>query len=62
MQNQLKAGDYVAIVTDKGKFVRKIQWVSINTFEWTGGWGFIRDLVPNARNRKAKFILDQTNK
>ena len=47
--------DYIYIVTEHGKFLRKINWINEHFIEWNGGYAQINQLKPN--NTKVKFIL-----
>ena len=52
-----KLGEYFYIIKDGKKYLRKIQWIGVNLFEWNYGWGYIGDLVLNNQKSKVKFIL-----
>jgi len=56
----MKVNDYIYIVNEYGKFLRKIVWKGKYKFEWNSGWATIDELIPNEdKESKVKFILNQ---
>lgn len=56
----MELNDYIYVVNEYGKFLRKIVWKGKNKFEWNSGWAKIDQLVPNEdKKSKVKFILNQ---
>lgn len=56
----MKLNDYIYVVNEYGKFLRKIVWKGKNKFEWNSGWATIDELTPNEdKESKVKFILNQ---
>lgn len=48
----MEINDYIYVVNEYGKFLRKI--------EWNSGWATIDELIPNEdKESKVKFILNQ---
>jgi hypothetical protein len=54
----MKLNDYIYVVNEYGKFLRKVIWKNEYYFEWNSGWATIEQLTPNEDNKsKVKFIL-----
>jgi hypothetical protein len=54
--DNLKINDYIYIVNEYGKFLRKIIWKNEYYIEWNGGYAEISQLKEN-NNSKVKYIL-----
>lgn len=58
--HNLKTGDYIYITNKYGKFLRKIEWISLYQIEWCYGWANIDQLELNTdKKSKVKFILKE---
>jgi hypothetical protein len=56
----MEINDYIYVVNEYGKFLRKIVWKGKHKFEWNSGWATIDELIPNEdKESKVKFILNQ---
>ena len=56
MKTFIKLNDYFYLVTEHGKFLRKVNWINEYFFEWNGGYAQIDQLKEN-NNSKVKYIL-----
>lgn len=56
----LKLGEFIYVINDYGKFLRKIKWLNTYHFEWNCGWANIDQLELNTDTKsKVKFILKE---
>lgn len=56
----MEINDYIYVVNEYGKFLRKIVWKGKNKFEWNSGWANVSQLSSNPdKKSKIKFILNQ---
>jgi len=55
----MELNDYIYIVNEYGKFLRKIVWKGKYKFEWNSGWANVNQLSSNPNKKsKIKFILN----
>jgi hypothetical protein len=56
----MEINDYIYVVNEYGKFLRKVTWKNEYYFEWKYGWATIEQLIPNEdKKSKVKFILNE---
>jgi hypothetical protein len=56
----MELNDYIYVVNEYGKFLRKVTWKGQYNFEWKSGWAPINKLSSNPdKKSKIKFILNQ---
>jgi len=56
----INLNDYIYIVNEYGKFLRKVIWKGEHYFEWNSGYAYIDELKPNENKKsKVKFILNE---
>lgn len=56
----MEINDYIYVVNEYGKFLRKVIWKNEYFFEWNSGWASVDELIPNEdKKSKVKFILNQ---
>jgi hypothetical protein len=56
----IKVGDRLYVINDRGKFLRTIGWVGENMFEWKWGWAdrMQVDINPDTKSR-VKYMVVQ---
>ena len=58
--HHLYLGEFIYVINQYGKFLKKINWLNTYYFEWNGGWANIDELELNAdKKSKVKFILKE---
>ena len=56
----LHLGEFIYVINQYGKFLRKINWLNTYYFEWNSGWANIDELELNTdKKSKVKFILKE---
>lgn len=60
MIQDIKVGDKIYVITERGKFLRTIGWVGNTKVEWKWGWANIQQLELNPdKKSRVKFIVKQ---
>lgn len=58
--HHLKLGEFIYVINEYGKFLRKIEWIGPYQIEWCYGWANIDQLELNTdKKSKVKFILKE---